>query len=113
MLTGLWCGILKSGNYDCTNGGISSKHENITLIFSTDPDEPWIHEDEFDQLAKVYKNDGSPYLFVHQGRGGRRLVATMDPYGKDYGMMGGNWIHTSDSRFPSDAPIAIHDRIEN
>jgi hypothetical protein len=28
-------------------------------------------------------------------------------------MFGGNFIHTSDSRFPSSAPIAVHDRVES
>ena len=27
-------------------------------------------------------------------------------------MMGGNFIYTSDSRFPGDAPIPVHDRVE-
>jgi len=30
-----------------------------------------------------------------------------------HSMAGGNWIYTSDSRFPSDAPISVHDRVEN
>ena len=29
------------------------------------------------------------------------------------GMFGGNFIYTSDSRFPNDYPIALHDRVEN
>ena len=29
-----------------------------------------------------------------------------------HSMMGGNFIHTSDSRFPGRAPIPVHDRVE-
>ena len=30
-----------------------------------------------------------------------------------HSMFGGNFIYTSDSRFPSRAPIQVHDRVEN
>jgi hypothetical protein len=30
-----------------------------------------------------------------------------------HSMFGGNFIHTSDSRFPAKAPISVHDRLEN
>jgi len=29
-----------------------------------------------------------------------------------HSMFGGNFIHTSDSRFPGRAPIPVHDRVE-
>jgi hypothetical protein len=28
-------------------------------------------------------------------------------------MFGGNFVYTSDSRFPSNSPIAVHDRVES
>ena len=30
-----------------------------------------------------------------------------------HSMFGGNFIHTSDSRFPGRAPIPVHDRVES
>lgn len=36
----------------------------------------------------------------------------LETHGKQHHMFGGNFIHTSDSRFPSDYPIPVHDRIE-
>lgn len=90
-------------NYDCTNNGVSSRHDRMLLVV-----------DEDDVPAEV---NGTPTLvFV------RRIICG-EPYmhakpvsaGSAHTMMGGNFVYSCDSRFRreiSQYPIPIHDRIE-
>lgn len=96
----------RRGDYDCTNGGVSSKYNTLYLVC----DEGWLEKDENDpQVVKLVVN--------HYGwiEGGKYLHCEPinDHNKKEIGyMMGGNFIYTSDSRFPSEYPIPIHDRSE-
>ena len=96
---------------DCTNNGLSSKVTNAYMVWDVDPiDEDKILEDFYNEkdedffvieerfLFGNYSQIAVPYSIYKTGR---------------RPMMGGNFLYTSDSRFPSDAPIAIYDRIEN
>lgn len=100
---------------DCTNGGVSGRHTTLTVVncegpFNPTPDAPPV------------------YLHSHH-RGCLRIVpAAMGPNGKwlpihGHWMMGGNFGHTSDSRFVEKCrelldtdyfygAVAIHDRRE-
>lgn len=94
-----------NNGYDCTNGGISSKHDMFVLV-----------------------GDGVPEIFTPNEKHPairliKRKVRGLDEFyiaipietgfcaGFPY-MFGGNFLYTSDSRFPSDAPIKIFDRLE-
>ena len=99
--TGLLVFVLRSKT-DCTNGGISSKHDQFVL---TGPgiEGPFIPDARAPELRLVRRDIGGEYLSCEP-------VAR--PAGKVGPMFGGNFIHTSDSRFPSKYPIPVHDRFD-
>lgn len=89
---------------DSTNGGISSKHDRLILVGSGIPE--IFEADEDTPAVKLVKR------FI----GGREYIHA-EPVewkgeGEIKGIFGGNFIYTSDSRFPSDYPIPLHDRQE-
>ena len=99
-----------SSNYDCTNGGVSSR--NIKGLCLTNVDGPFNPCDEY-PAAKLVKQTF--------GFGSSVKVIPEEAEGKQT-MMGGNYAATSDSRF-SDAiaarlghnfygAVPIHDRVE-
>jgi len=105
---------------DSTNNGVTSgKHHAIlkvdgVTIFEANKDHPSliVIEGPYDkdrlQVGKpVVKRDGSIV---------RARAVPCDQYGKPItrrmGMFGGNYITTSDSRFPYHSPIPVHDRFE-
>ena len=101
--------VFKNGKNDCTNGGVSSRYTSLFVVC----DDGYIDIDENnipENLCKVVKRN----LFG-------RDVYHIEPYGKPKGvgwMMGGNFAHTSDSRFDRMVggmygAIAIHDRQES
>lgn len=97
---------------DCTNGGISSRHKTLYLLCEDQEKaqkEPWnwIEVDEDDErLVRIVRDTpcGRPYIHAEP---------VNDPNKREIGyMFGGNFIYTSDSRFPEDYPIPLHDRSE-
>jgi hypothetical protein len=102
--TGLMVSIYRASRIgDCTNGGVSSKYDTAVLIGAEGPFEP---------------SDTTPALYLTSFRG--RLIATPEPLsGKalsgasgKWWMFGGNYVSSSDSRFPNDYPIPVYDRNE-
>ncbi len=96
-------------NIDCTNGGISGKFRNLTLV---GPGIPGISEATENRPAVMIVERDLP-----SKRGGRRTYLHAIPVeGKDDTrigwMFGGNFIYSSDSHFPADYPIPVHDRQE-
>ena len=93
--------VLSNSDYDCTNNGVSvinrkdlvieAEHGNLT--------EQDIENKIVMQLIKKEFN-GVTYYHLKQ-KGDQRWL-----------MAGGNFAYSSDSRFPSVQPIAIHDRHE-
>ena len=83
---------------DCTNGGVSSRVNQVILVGEGIP-----------PIFEV--REGLPALYLVKGRGGREWIATPDG---QYNMFGGNFIFSSDSRFIaiSRQPIHVHDRVE-
>lgn len=84
---------------DSTRNGITHRHDKLILvgdgipeIFNTTNDAPAIYlerRERFnDMIARPSLTDGKHYMF------------------------GGNFIYSSDSRFPSSQPIKVHDRWE-
>jgi len=104
-MKGLRCSILKSGNYgDCSINGVSARFNQVTLIGEgvEGPFEP---------------SDDAPAVYLKSRRVTESRVHVFAkpaeiPDGV-HSMMGGCFIWTSDSRFPSWQPIALHDRVEN
>jgi len=87
-------------NTDCTNGGISSKYDRFVL---TGPG-----------IAGVFTpSDDMPELRLkYTGIEGDHLCCepSFEATGRGW-MFGGNFLYSSDSRFP-EYPIGIHDRQE-
>lgn len=98
--------VYKDGSgYDCTNGGISSKHKKLLLV--SDNGNIEIDENNLpENLVKIVKRTlfGNTYLHIEP-------VAR--PTGAGW-MAGGNIAYTFDSRFRrlSLYPLSIHDRQE-
>lgn len=101
-LKGLIVYVYKSSLGDCTNGGISSKVDKITLCGDGIPE-------IFEASA-----DAPPFRVVRRNlRDGEYLH--VEPWERPTGsgwMFGGNICNTSDSRFPNKYPLKIHDRQE-
>ena len=99
MTKGLMVSIYKS-EHNCSNGGVSAHHDDAIL---TGPGVPEIFEprEDMPEVELLTGNLGHGFKVVpklHRAGAGP--------------MFGGCFIYTSDSRFPSDAPIALHDRWE-
>lgn len=88
---------------DCSNGGISSKYDTLLLIH----DEGFINVDPENPPENAVKLV-TRFLF---GREYKHIEPLASPQHLGW-MAGGNIAHTSDSRFPSDYPLTIHDRQE-
>tara|TARA_B100001248_G_scaffold259024_1_gene244324 strand:+ start:295 stop:609 length:315 start_codon:yes stop_codon:yes gene_type:complete len=90
---------------DCTNNGLTSVGDSFDLYFidenSTDNTVDNIPDDS---LILIKRNlFGKPAWYAKP--------ASLFKSGT-HSMMGGNFVYTSDSRFPGDAPIPVHDRVE-
>lgn len=88
---------------DCTNGGVTSRvtqavlvGDGIPAIFEPTETRP--------ALRLVRRHIGGEYLHAEpvEGKDGRRVGW----------MAGGNFVYTSDARFPNRYPISVHDRQE-
>lgn len=102
-MKGMLVHVLRCAVADCTNGGLTSKYDSFILIG------PGIPE-HFEPTKDT------PALFVEdRARFGYRAVPDSSPeqFHKRGPMFGGNFVYSSDSRFPGKAPIAVHDRFES
>ena len=89
---------------DCTNGGATSGKAHAFLVLTGEP------EPQREDLPLALR---FPYLFLRPRR--RSQIPMAVPVGTDkdeYPMFGGHFIYTSDSRFPFEHPIPVHDRYE-
>jgi len=104
MKKGLRVSVLRfrNGEVDCTNGGPTSQHDDFVLIDDevAAPFEPSDDAPEINLVRRVI--GGKPYVHA--------VPASLK--GKQV-MFGGNYITTSDSRFPNQYPIPVHDRMES
>lgn len=87
---------------DSTKGGVSSKVTHAILIIPGD------------QGSRIFDpDDRAPALYLQRWRGFYRAVPVeLKPDQHAGYMWGGNFIHSSDGRFPSRHPIPVHDRRE-
>jgi hypothetical protein len=106
---GMSCDIYRSASLtDCTNGGVSSRYKTAILTGEDVPPGCFYvcnHPDTPELVLMIKKSTiGLPdYLYAVP----REVLDS----GRHY-MFGGNFIYSSDSRFPTRHPIPIHDRVE-
>lgn len=91
------------GDCDCTNGGVSGRYDRLYLACAEGFLDIGVNNPQLVKLV-VRKITGAPYKHI-------------EPYqsceqGNVGWMAGGNLGYCSDSRFPSQYPLAIHDRQE-
>ena len=96
--------VYKNSLGDCTNNGLTNKYDHLYLYHGHLDDEI-INELPEDSLILIER--------VLWGKQANYAVPVEIYKSKRHSMSGGNFIYTSDSRFPSDAPISVHDRVEN
>ena len=85
---------------DSTANGLTANNDRLDLYYNvtdyTDlPD---------DALVLIERNIG--------GRKANYAVPANIAKSKTHSMFGGNFVYTSDSQFPEDGPISVHDRVE-
>jgi hypothetical protein len=111
-MTGLRIRVLRNaawGDCDCTLNGISHQHHTLTLVGEgiEGPFEP----SEDAPAVRLVRRE----MVLRSGKRGEYLhIEPVDAkyHGGQWLMAGGNFAWSSDSRFPSDYPISIHDRYE-
>lgn len=104
MTKGLIVYVYRSKDSDCTNGGISS-HYNKFILTGEGINGPFEPSKNTPEIKLVRRNIGGQ-IYMH-------AEPINKPLEGNYGWMhGGNYISSSDSRFPNEYPIAIHDRQE-
>lgn len=87
---------------DCSNNGVTSKYNELYLVNDNICCIPRI-VDVPEEQALVLKYRGKDYLCA--------VPLEINKSGK-HSMFGGNFVYASDSRFPSNYPIPVHDRVE-
>jgi len=104
-MNGLMVNVLRSAGYpDCTNGGTSITFD--TGIITGDMIDCNVFESSDtcpEYVILEVAPTGTPFL--------KAIPKDLHESGK-WVMFGGNFLYSSDSRFPSDAPIKIFDRCE-
>lgn len=85
-------------SYDCTNNGVSKTRKEFLLI-GKGITELFTETDPAKVLIYDVKESGYKYCYPAI-------------FQKNEGMAGGNFVYSSDSRFPNQYPISIHDRKE-
>lgn len=116
-MKGLHCNIYKAKGSDCSNGGISHAADCVTLLGVIHGEGPLV------LCGTIFTPDEkAPAVVIRERRELRGCVGFNRPIFTAYpcnsegvpedGMFGGSYISTSDSRFPFDCPIALHDRRE-
>lgn len=97
--------VLKSTLGDCTASGLTSRQDKILLT-----SEDGTIEGPFS--TENHHNPDADFLVLKKR--GNYMYAVPNSILKEgvHSMMGGNFVWTSDSRFPNSYPIPVHDRVE-
>ena len=99
---------------DCTAFGISSKAKNLILVSAELPRKctDIIHS-KISKMPELFSGDETNSVKIIENVPGHFCaVPLIYPKGMIGPMFGGNFIYTSDGRFPFSYPIPIHDRFE-
>jgi hypothetical protein len=104
MKQGLIADVYKdSTSGDCTLGGVSASHQRLVILGKGVAE--IFHPTEFTPAVLLVERVLFGEIYLHTvpcDEDGNKLDGCW--------AMGGNFIYSSDSRFPSKQPIAIHDR---
>lgn len=102
---------------DCTNGGVTSKRDRFTMFFDCEKKDAlkYCAENNIDVDSALWFNPRILFGEYHP-----ICEPLVKPEGTVGGMFGGNFVFTSDGRFPSlygerncaHFPIPVHDRFE-
>jgi len=96
------CSIYKDRGGDCSNGGISSRYNDVLIVT---PD-GWIDVDGTEEnLVELC-------FIEYGGKTHYYLEPVARPTGVGW-MYGGTIVSASDARFPFDYPLKLHDRQES
>lgn len=99
-MKGLICDIFRPAYGGSSNGGISEFANRVTLVGTGIP-----------EIFEV--SDDAPAVWIDERAGHRHVrPVAKEPSGHVGPMFGGTFIYTSDSRFPADYPLPLHDRYE-
>lgn len=113
-LAGLLCSVLVDKKFgDCSNGGLSSKHSRVILLGVK------YFDGHFEAAAHIFSpTKDTPPVVIEERRPCGRQYFTAYPCDENgnklegWYMFGGCYIKDSDSRFPFQYPIPLHDRQE-
>ena len=98
--------VYRDGRGDYSNGGITGQYQTLYLITEKGW---WDEPEDSDSLIRLVSRklfrDKTAYIHAEPVNPGD-LSDKVGP------MFGGAFIWSSDSRFPSDYPIPVHDRFE-
>lgn len=114
---GLYASVFRDASRgDCTMNGVSARYANLYVFNELDLRRDAIRDGYIDFAELVEKGLEDQIVVIVNHHAGDRYDPVAVPYrawqeGK-WTMMGGNFLYTPDSRFPS-KPVAIHDRIES
>lgn len=94
---------------DCTNGGVSSRHDDCILIWDEPTKDLPSQINGTPVLVLVRRDIMGTGEYLHAER-----IHKPEAQGILFSgaMAGGNLLYSSDSRFPNRYPIKIHDRFE-
>lgn len=112
-MRGLICEVYMSELGSMSNGGISTRHKEVLLIgpevkgYFDSMDLPNIPTVTLKKVLDCSSKTNMP-VFVAVPCD----PETAEPDTSHHYMAGGCFIYTSDSRFPFDGPIKLHDRVE-
>ena len=95
--------VFRNSLGDCTANGLTSQLDSVDLYYSDDLSIDL--EDIPDDSLVLIKRElwGEPAWYAKPAS----LLKN-----NTHSMCGGNFVYTSDSRFPARAPISVHDRVE-
>ena len=99
---GLVVNVLRNTLGDSTNGGVSATNDTFVLTGEGVDCQVFTPSEEMPELV----------LFTRMMGDTEYLHAVPKELEHRHTMFGGNFVYTSDSRFPSNQPIKIHDRVE-
>ena len=106
---GLTCQIFRWSLGDCSNAGISSRVQQVTLI-GLGP-EAEIFKPTLERPAvRLVKRQIGREIYLHAEPVERPQWVETTRASCVGPMHGGTFIYSSDNRFPSSYPIALHDR---
>lgn len=96
---GMTANIYRPARGDSSNGGISSRSEQVTLVGPNVP-----------RLSRV--TEAAPAVELAETVPGHVVARPADQSGT-WWMFGGTFVYSSDGRWPTGQPIPLHDRTES